>query len=278
MDKRVSWSKEDIDFLKNSVGKISYLEMSKYLNKPVSAISSKIHNLGIAIRNSKRWKKEELEFLVNNYSQYGAKYCAEKLKKTLHSVWQMANHLKLNYISNINKLEISKNDLMKDYLGGKTPSDLAKKHNSSTQTINDFLLKNKIRGQNKHLRKPKLNNKSPSWKGYKEISRTYFGSIIKSAKERNIPFEITIEYIWDLFLSQNRKCALSNVDIAFNTVGQKYKRFQTASLDRINSKMGYIKGNVQWVHKTLNHMKMALDEDEFVKWCNLVTSHKGKQQ
>lgn len=278
MDKRVSWSKEDIDFLKKNIGKISYLEMSKCLNKSIPSIATKINKLNIGIRNSKRWKNQELEFLINNYSQYGTKYCAEKLKKTSHSVWQMAKRLKLSYISNINKLETRKNNLITDYLNGETPTDLAKKYNSDVQTINDFLLKYKIRGKNKHLRKTKLNNKSPAWKGYKEISRTYFGSIIKSAKERNIPFEITIEYIWDLFLSQNRKCALSNVDIAFNTVGQKYKRFQTASLDRINSKMGYIKGNVQWVHKTLNHMKMALDEDEFVKWCNLVTSHKGKQQ
>ena len=42
----------------------------------------------------------------------------------------------------------------------------------------------------------------------------------------------------------------------------------TASLDRIDSKKGYIEGNIQWVHKDINRMKWAFNEDYFIKLCN----------
>jgi hypothetical protein len=45
----------------------------------------------------------------------------------------------------------------------------------------------------------------------------------------------------------------------------------TASLDRINNKLGYVKGNVHWVHKDINLMKQCFDLDHFVKMCELVS-------
>jgi len=41
----------------------------------------------------------------------------------------------------------------------------------------------------------------------------------------------------------------------------------TASLDRIDSTKGYTLDNIQWVHKTLNRLKMNLDNQEFIEWC-----------
>jgi hypothetical protein len=52
-------------------------------------------------------------------------------------------------------------------------------------------------------------------------------------------------------------------------VGQRY-----GSFDRIDSGQDYTLGNVQWVHKVVNRMKMDLGEDEFLKWCGLVVNHK----
>ena len=49
----------------------------------------------------------------------------------------------------------------------------------------------------------------------------------------------------------------------------------TASLDRIDSSKGYVKGNIQWVHIAINFMKHSLPEEEFVRWCCLVAKHKG---
>jgi hypothetical protein len=66
---------------------------------------------------------------------------------------------------------------------------------------------------------------------------------------------ITLEYIWDLLLEQNRKCALTGLPLTFAKDYNKSTLDQTASLDRIDSSVGYIIGNVQWVHKEINKIK-----------------------
>lgn len=38
----------------------------------------------------------------------------------------------------------------------------------------------------------------------------------------------------------------------------------TASLDRIDSSKGYIKGNVRWIHKTVNKMRRDMDDVTFI--------------
>lgn len=40
-----------------------------------------------------------------------------------------------------------------------------------------------------------------------------------------------------------------------------------ASLDRIDSSLGYIEGNVQWVLREINFMKGNLDEEYFKNIC-----------
>lgn len=117
-----------------------------------------------------------------------------------------------------------------------------------------------------------------SWKGKSigVLNRTMFGHIRSKASERNLEFTVDQQYLSDLFEEQNRICALSGIDI---TLSSKIKNgnpdfsFVTASLDRIDSKKGYIKGNIQWVHKDLNKMKMAYDKDYFIKMCKLVAEH-----
>lgn len=111
------------------------------------------------------------------------------------------------------------------------------------------------------------------WKGYGEISGEFWGGVQRSAISRGIGFEITGEYAWGLFLKQDRKCALTGVSIKFMRTRSKRSE-TTASLDRIDSLLGYIEGNVQWVHKTINNLKMDLPQIEFVEWCNKVSEYR----
>jgi hypothetical protein len=105
--------------------------------------------------------------------------------------------------------------------------------------------------------------------GYKDISGTYWSSIKNGAKSRNIEFNITKEYVWNIFINQNKKCVYTNLDITLQE--KHFIKNQTASLDRIDSSKGYIEGNVQWVHKTINIMKSYHSEQEFLNWCKLVS-------
>lgn len=108
---------------------------------------------------------------------------------------------------------------------------------------------------------------NPKWKGFEEISGTYFKAIQNGARSRNIEFNITMEYIWEIFIKQNKKCALTGLGLSFK---DKHKGNQTASLDRIDSLNGYVEGNVQWLHKDVNSMKMNFSESYLYKLCKLI--------
>ena len=69
---------------------------------------------------------------------------------------------------------------------------------------------------------PKLYNtkstkgkESRYWTGYEDISGHYIKSIEHGAKNRNLQFDITIEEIWNLFIEQNKKCALTGDNLYF---------------------------------------------------------------
>lgn len=105
-----------------------------------------------------------------------------------------------------------------------------------------------------------------------EIPRYFWSSLISNAQRRNIEIDIDCEYIWRLFLKQNKKCALTGWDIKIN---QKCSR-NTASLDRIDSSKGYIEGNVQWLHKIVNKNKMDSKEIDFYKLCKDLYNYRKK--
>lgn len=114
-------------------------------------------------------------------------------------------------------------------------------------------------------------NKSVCWKGYGEISANFFASIRNGAKYRKIDFNITIEELWELFLKQNRKCALSGLLLKFKTSNSICDG--TASLDRIDSSKTYSIDNVQWIHKDINFMKQEFSQQQFFNYCKEIVAH-----
>jgi hypothetical protein len=109
-------------------------------------------------------------------------------------------------------------------------------------------------------------NKSHNWRGHGEISGSRWASIVRGAQARGHDFTLTREQAWDLFIAQDRRCALSGVLLTMVRRG-------TASLDRIDSSAGYSIKNVQWVHKDINMMKQDLSQAEFLAWCRRVARH-----
>lgn len=116
------------------------------------------------------------------------------------------------------------------------------------------------------------------WKGCGDISGDFwYNHVIRSANGSKYgnkirkPKEIDIcpQYGWRLFMGQDRRCALTGLFLTFPT-SSKDKTY-TASLDRIDSTLGYTKGNVQWVHKHVNIMKNKFDNEYFINICKLVT-------
>ena len=124
-----------------------------------------------------------------------------------------------------------------------------------------------IRGKNQ-----KIGKDSSSWTGCGELSGGRWRHFVRTAMRRNKEFKITSEFAWNLYTTQSGKCALSGVSIAF----PKFHRDNagTASLDRIDSSIGYIAGNVQWVHKDVNMMKHIFSQDYFIEMCTKIANNK----
>lgn len=112
----------------------------------------------------------------------------------------------------------------------------------------------------------KCSNSDPnnnSHKGYyKGVLRASFAhKYMTGAQTRGIEWDVTFDYLADLLIEQDFKCALTGADIEAMGVDS------TASLDRIDSSMGYVPDNVQWVSNMVNMCKHKYTQDEFIQMC-----------
>ena len=107
---------------------------------------------------------------------------------------------------------------------------------------------------------------------FHDITQTIMGRIKSSAKSRKLKFDLDIEELWELYTKQDKKCSLSGVPITFGD--GIHSKTITASLDRIDSSKGYIRGNVQWVHKDINYMKQSFSQSKFLEYCSLIVENR----
>lgn len=137
----------------------------------------------------------------------------------------------------------------------------------STVSISTHLRQGRVRSCG-HL---KGGPNNPNWAGYKDIPANLWKELVRGADgtkgRRVLPLEITIEDLWVLWEKQGGLCAISGVELRLWPLSKK-----TASVDRIDGTLGYIDGNVQWVHKTVNMMKRRMSDDELVEWCRVISA------
>ncbi|MEK6879224.1 MAG: hypothetical protein AABY22_06420, partial [Nanoarchaeota archaeon] len=118
--------------------------------------------------------------------------------------------------------------------------------------------------------------RSPNWRGCGELSASHFCRIRNSATRNKYEFNLTIEYCWELFLKQDRKCALTG---QFLYMPDKFNKGKLiASLDRIDSTKGYLIGNVQWVEVSINYLKSNWPNDKFLDTCCMIADTYRKAQ
>lgn len=110
---------------------------------------------------------------------------------------------------------------------------------------------------------------SHRWTGYGEINGEYWGDLLRNAKSRNIEVKITIKDAWNLYRVQKGKCYLTGEDIPFRDT---HRGFDIASLDRVDSSLGYIPGNLIWIRKEVNRMKIDFSLSRVIYLAHLVTN------
>lgn len=108
------------------------------------------------------------------------------------------------------------------------------------------------------------------YKGYTTEERKYYSKVKSRAKSKRIPFRLTINEMFTLIKKQEYKCNLSGLDINFYNKDATI----TASLDRKDSQKGYVKSNVQWVHKDINKIKNDFSEEYFLSLICQISQHK----
>ena len=104
----------------------------------------------------------------------------------------------------------------------------------------------------------KIHGMPSGFKGVGGLSYTHYSSIKYGEKKRGIPFNVSIDFLWELYLKQGKKCTLTGLEITLVPAIKNSNvdwSIITASLDRIDSSHGYEENNVQWVHKEINRFK-----------------------
>ena len=123
-------------------------------------------------------------------------------------------------------------------------------------------------GQKKHCGCKGFTGIIPGFMYSLTISREHFS-------KRNP--EVSYEYLCKLWEKQEGKCALTGEKLSFGKRKSDSKN-RTASLDRIDSTKGYVEGNIQWVHKWINLMKLDFSQEEFINMCRKVTKYNDKNK
>ncbi len=110
---------------------------------------------------------------------------------------------------------------------------------------------------------------NPAWKGFYNIPYSWFSNYFERGKgKKKRTGNITIEDVYLLWIKQDKKCALSGVEIGWNSLKTNG---HTCSIDRIDSNREYVLDNIQLVHKDINRMKSNFSQPYFIKMCDLIS-------
>lgn len=94
------------------------------------------------------------------------------------------------------------------------------------------------------------------------------------AQKKNIPFTITKEDLYNLWISQEGKCAISNLQMTYEL--NEGRIYTNISIDQIQPQLGYTKDNIQLVCMAVNQLKSDFSMQEVLTVCNAVVNNLAK--
>lgn len=97
----------------------------------------------------------------------------------------------------------------------------------------------------------------------KFLKISFWSTLLRSASTRAIDVSISVEQVEKLLFECDFKCQLSGLPLIED---EKF----VGSVDRKDNSLGYVMGNVQWLHKDINKMKWAFAESYFIAMCKRV--------
>ena len=107
--------------------------------------------------------------------------------------------------------------------------------------------------------------------------RLTFNDLRGNARKRNIEVNITVEDLYNLYRSQEGKCALTGIEMTFRRqeLGRtrRDRYLYNISADRIDASQHYHKNNIQLVCSIVNTIKWDLPQQDFIDICRKVTEN-----
>lgn len=91
------------------------------------------------------------------------------------------------------------------------------------------------------------------------------------AKYKQVPFNLTSEYLINQWETQNGKCFYTNLPMVSHGKDFGWQRWDAPSLDRLEPDKGYIEGNVVWCCFGVNSFKGRLNETQFKERLQQIT-------
>lgn len=108
----------------------------------------------------------------------------------------------------------------------------------------------------------------------------YFMKVVKNKNRSDhyVDGEMNLEYLYNLWKSQNGVCPISGFSLILphSACGWKCgKSWERASLDRIDNSKGYIKGNVRFVSHMANIARNNMSDNDLIEFCKAVANYKN---
>jgi len=111
--------------------------------------------------------------------------------------------------------------------------------------------------------------------GWRKDDYTKFRYHFRNVKKRNKEFNLTLEDLKLIWEQQEGKCSYLGIKLNLNSYGKiKKDPITSASLDRIDSSKGYVKGNIQWISRAINYMKNDMSEKEVQQIFDLIIENR----
>lgn len=103
-----------------------------------------------------------------------------------------------------------------------------------------------------------------------------FSYTIRNVKNRLKDFDLDKYYLKEIWEQQKGICPYTNIKLELPTHKNIIHPTIRASLDRIDSSKGYVRGNVQFISTSINYMKGELTDAETKCFINTIVNNLSK--
>jgi hypothetical protein len=95
------------------------------------------------------------------------------------------------------------------------------------------------------------------------------------ARYRQKDTDLTVEFLRELWDSQNGRCPLTGWKMVLPPSTKGWTDFlpENASLDKVDPKQGYLKGNVRFISVMANYAKHLWTDEYVLDFCRAVVQH-----